>query len=394
MNLTIKNNIFILVFTLFLITCKNKTTENNTAYTTNINIDSIVKTDHDSILFLSSTQLKNLDITFGNIERKLISKEIQLNGQVNVQYNRYFQLTLPLGGYVTKIFVKHGTKVDEGDSLLIAENIAFIDIQEKYLLTKIHQKELEQELVRKNELKKNNAISDKDYQQFENNYLQNKVLLKSYYEQLKVIDINPENLTSETISKSIVFKAPDAGIVTNIKPAVGRYFNPTDDILTIRNFDDMHLHLKAFEKDLELLKEGQKVWAYTINAPDRKYLATIKIINISFDNDKTVEVHCEFNEKLPIHLIPGLYMGGLIQIDPIYAYCLPEEAVLSYQDKKYVFAEDLNKPQHFDFIEVNIGIEDNETVQILNYHKLLNRKIVTQGAYFMMMQLKNTNDDE
>lgn len=70
-----------------------------------------------------------------------------------------------------------------------------------------------------------------------------------------------------------------------------------------------------------------------------------------------------------------------------YTIGLPNESVVSFESKSYVF-EDLGHKK-YKMIPVNTGIADDHFTEILKADNLKDKKIVQKGAYGLLMALKN-----
>ncbi|MBU2046059.1 MAG: efflux transporter periplasmic adaptor subunit, partial [Bacteroidetes bacterium] len=154
---------------------------------------------------------------------------------------------------------------------------------------------------------------------------------------------------------------------------------------------DLHLALTVFEKDAIQLKIGQKLTAYSNDQPDKKYDCEILLIGKDFGADRSVLVHCHFeNEKEIRGLIPGMFMNAEVEIQSGNTPCIPEDAVVNYQGKDFVFvAKDAS---HFEMIEVKTGSTEKGFTAIKNADSLLQKNIVVHGAYDLLMSLKNTEE--
>ena len=151
------------------------------------------------------------------------------------------------------------------------------------------------------------------------------------------------------------------------------------------------MNLKIFEKDITKLSIGQKVIAYTNNQPENKH--TCEIILISKDlsvDEHSADVHCHF-ENYDKLLLPGMYMNADIEVKSNNAVALPEDAVVTYEGKEYVFVQ-LDQT-HYQLLEVTTGTSENGYIEILNGDPLKSKKIVTKGAYTLLMKLKNKSDE-
>ena len=69
------------------------------------------------------------------------------------------------------------------------------------------------------------------------------------------------------------------------------------------------------------------------------------------------------------------------------ASVLPEEAVVRFEGKQYIF-EALENNQ-FRMTEVEVGDIENDYIEIISGEELKNKKIVIKGAYNLLMSLKN-----
>jgi cobalt-zinc-cadmium efflux system membrane fusion protein len=73
------------------------------------------------------------------------------------------------------------------------------------------------------------------------------------------------------------------------------------------------------------------------------------------------------------------------------SFTLPEDAVLTWEDKQYVFEE--TQPKTYTMTEVKIGSTENGYIEILEINPaFLRKKIVTKGAYQLLMALKNVEE--
>ena len=89
-------------------------------------------------------------------------------------------------------------------------------------------------------------------------------------------------------------------------------------------------------------------------------------------------------------LIPGMYMNAEIILNDASAKTLPENSIVSFEGKPYVFIEKAKNT--YVMTPVEIGDSDNGFIPV--YTDLGNQKIVIKGAYSILMQLKNIVEEE
>ena len=70
---------------------------------------------------------------------------------------------------------------------------------------------------------------------------------------------------------------------------------------------------------------------------------------------------------------------------------LPEASVVSFEGKEYVF--EILDASTFKILEVQIGSSGNGWVEITNVTALQTKKIANQGAYTLLMALKNKPEE-
>lgn len=164
-----------------------------------------------------------------------------------------------------------------------------------------------------------------------------KVQFKSLSEKLKLIGVNPDNLNENTLSRSVNIYSPINGFVSKVNLNIGKYATSAEVLFELVNPDDIHLNLKVFENDLDKLYVGQKLTTYT-NNHEKKHVAEIILISQDLSAERSAEVHCHF-EDYDKTLLPGMYMNAEIEVKHGNAYVLPDDAVVQFENKQYVFLQ-------------------------------------------------------
>ena len=375
-----KKNLIILILSFILFSCNSNKKEETKKVSENSNI-----------VHLSNKQLKNITIEFGFLEKKTLSTLLRLNGQIDVPPQNMISISMPLGGYLKSTKLLPGLHFAKGEIIAVMEDQQYIQLQQDFLITKSKLNYAEKEFIRQKELNQSQASSDKVFQGAETEYKTLRIMQNALAEKLKLIHINPNNLTEKNISKSVNIYAPINGFVSKVNVNIGKYVNPSDVLFELINPSDIHLNLKVFEKDVTKLAIGQKLEAFTNNEISKKHACEIILISKDLTADHTAEVHCHF-EKYDTNLLPGMYMNAEIELKNNSSYALPQEAIVGFDGKNYVF---LTLPENtFKMSEVRLGIQEKGFVEILNSTELKNQKIVTKGAYTLLMKSKNKSEDE
>jgi len=220
-----------------------------------------------------------------------------------------------------------------------------------------------------------------------------RILIKSYAEKLRLIGINPDKLSSGSISRSVNLYSPINGFVSKVNVNIGKYTSPTDVLFELVNPEDIHLNLSVFEKDVSKLQIGQKVIAYNNENPDIKHAADIILISKNLDENRAAEVHCHFDDYDKT-LLPGMYMSAEVEIKAHNALTVPLDAIVKWENESYVFVE--KGKNTFEMLKVLSGVEERGFIEILPAKDSFpeNMKVVTANAYVLLMQMKNTGEEE
>jgi cobalt-zinc-cadmium efflux system membrane fusion protein len=217
-----------------------------------------------------------------------------------------------------------------------------------------------------------------------------KITLSALAEKLKLINVNPQTLTENNISKSVYILSPINGFVAKVNANIGKYVTPSDVLFELVNPSDIHLNLKVFEKDLKSLFIGQKLFAFTNSETTRKHPCEIILISQNLSESHSAEVHCHFKDYDKT-LLPGMYMNAEIELKNNKCQTLPEEAVVHFEGKDYIFISNGN--QKYTMSEVSTGAKENGFIEIKNIEASDNQMIVTKGAYTLLMVLKNKEEE-
>jgi cobalt-zinc-cadmium efflux system membrane fusion protein len=371
----------IIIFSVALIftACKNQKT-----------VEPTVSPVIENVITLTDAQVKNANIETGKIEQKQISSALKVSGRIDVPPQNMVSVSVPLGGYLKSTKLLPGMHINKNEVIAVIEDNQYIQLQQDYLTAKAQFGFHESEYNRQRELNASKASSDKVYEQAKSTYQTQKILIKSLEEKLKLIRINPNGLHENNISKSINIYSPIDGFVSKVNVNIGKYITPGEVLFELVNPADIHLNLKVFEKDLSNIFIGQKVISYTNNNFEKKYSGDIILISKDVAADGTTEVHCHF-DNYDKSLFPGMYMNAEIELKNHLKNVLPDEAIVHFEGKEYIF-QNAGKNM-FEITEVKIAESESGFTQIVLPVNLNGKQIVTQGAYTLLMSLKNKEEE-
>ncbi|MBV8327309.1 efflux RND transporter periplasmic adaptor subunit [Chryseobacterium sp.] len=374
-------SVYSLTLVLALSSCSGKKEEEKTVYE-----NTKFTKNNENTVHLAEKQLQSVGITTTSVQNRNMEKLIRLNGKAEIAPSHISSVSSIMGGHIKSINVINGSHFNKGQVLAVVEDPQFIQLQQDYLVTKAQLEAAKLNFNRQKDLNTSKASSDKTMQTAQADYSTLHATLKGLEEKLRIIGINAKGLSTGNIRSKISIYAPFSGFVSKISVNNGQYINPADTLFELINPAGLLLELKVFENDVNDVKIGQEILVYNNQNPDLKSGATIVSIvpNIETGGSSTViakfsSAHSEF--------VKGMYLNAEVNISSRYTQGLPNEAIVSFENKNYVF-EDLGKST-YKMIPVLTGIADDEFTEIIKADFLKGKKIVQKGAYNLLMMLKN-----
>lgn len=352
----------------------------------------------EDIIELRDDQIKLANITTGAIEFRSLSGILKVSGIVAVAPQNLATVCMPMGGFVKSITLMPGNSVRKGQTLALLENQEFVDIQQNFLEARNKLEFSEAEYKRHTSLYKDDVYSEKNLQQVTADYKNLKAQVKALEQKLALIGIDPANLNEDNINRSIAVTSPISGFVKAINTNIGKFVAPTDVLFEIVNSDKLLLELTLFEKDADKVSAGQKI-RFFINNETEQHDAVIYQTGRSVNNDRTYTVNASVI-GICKNILPGMYVNALIEASGKNVATLPSEAIVSFDDKDYIFAFVKNKEENgkpfteYRMIEVHKGFTDSGYTEITLPEDFDTKtaKIVIKGAYNLLSAKKNAGE--
>lgn len=349
----------------------------------------------DDIVELRDDQIRLADIQTSSFEKRSLNALLRVSGIVTAAPQNVATICAPMSGFVRSTSLMPGNPVVKGQVLAVIENQDFVDIQQNYLEAKNKLEYAEAEYRRHSELFKEDVYSEKNVQQITSEYKNLKAEVRALEQKLQLIGIAPAGLTENSISRSISLTAPISGHVDAVNVNLGKYVTPTDVMFRIVNNDKLFLELTLFEKDANKVSAGQKIRFY-INNETEQHDAVITQTGQSVNADKTYKVYAGVTGTCR-NVLPGMYVNAVVETPGELVTALPSDAVVTFDDKDYIFVFEKNKEEggkpftEYRMVEVKKGVTDNGFTEVVlpdGFHADA-AKVVTKGAYVLLSAKKN-----
>jgi cobalt-zinc-cadmium efflux system membrane fusion protein len=350
------------------------------------------------IVEMRSDQIKLAKIELGSVEIRTLGKILKVNGIVTVAPQNIATVCMPLGGFIINTSLLPGNSVKKGQTLALIGNQDFVDIQQNYLEAKNKLVFAEADYKRHSDLFKSADYSEQNLQQVTVDYRNIKAMVRSLEQKLILIGVDPLSLNEDNISSTVNLVSPITGFLKSVNVNTGKSVSPTDVLFEIVNSDNLFLELTLFEKDADKVASGQKIKFY-INNENEQHDAVITQTGKSVSDDKTFTVYASVSSQCK-NVLPGMYVNAFIEESDNKVTSLPSEAIVSFDDKDYIFTFEKEKEEagkqftEYRMIEVEKGVSGSgySEVKLPEGFNIGVSKVVTKGAYNLLAAKKNAGE--
>ncbi|MFD2518387.1 efflux RND transporter periplasmic adaptor subunit [Salinimicrobium flavum] len=340
---------------------------------------------------ITSTQFESSGMELGELRQQNFHTTASANGVFEVPPQYKASVHPYYGGYVKRLDLLPGQKVNRGQVLFALENPEYIQIQQDYLEAKGQLKYLKSDYERQQNLAKDNIASQKSFLKAESDF---KVVSARYHslgKKLRLMGMEPDSVAEENLRSIITILSPISGFITRVNANIGSYVDPSNVVVEINDPEHLHLEIRIFERDLPKVKQGQEIIFRLQDNPEVSYEAEVYLVGKSIDTEnRTIEVHGHLKNEQDKDLFnPGMYVEAEIQTSSEYLLSLPEEAVVNIEDLYYVLVLQEDNPDGFIFrkTEVTPGPSGKGYISIVNAKDFPeDTRFLTRGAFNLITE--------
>ena len=393
--------ILLIIATILFVSCKDSSTQGD---------HDSENHDHGSELEVALTlaQIQNAGIKMGKIEPRELSGSMRVNGVLDVPPQQLVTVSAPIGGFLLNTSLLEGSQVTKGQVIATLQNLDFIQIQQDYLEAKSQHELAVADYERQQRLAQENVNSQKTLQQAKTTLATWRARWSGLTEKLKVLNIDIKSVEAGDITSTIRLFAPITGYVTEVNVNIGKFVNPSDVLFEIVDTRHLHAELIVFEKDVPKLRIGQKV-RFTLANETQERTAKVYLIGREIGPDRTIQIHCHIDQE-DRDLLPGMYLSAVVESDGARVPSLPNEALLDYKGKKYIFISgdqyvdikntrgggvkvEKQTDKHFILYEVQSTVSEAGFTEVIAPDSILNTDVVIKGGYSILSKMKNSEDE-
>jgi membrane fusion protein, heavy metal efflux system len=340
-------------------------------------------------LRLTSEQIQRLGLTTAALKDFAVEQTLTAQGIFDVPPQNLVTLHVPMGGYVKNTSLLQGKSVRKGDVLVELVHPDYLQLQQDYREAVGRLVYAQTDLERQQELAKGNANAAKALQLASAEFISRQAHADGLRSRLKLLSLDPLQIEKGMLSQSVKIYAPLSGYIGEVNINLGKYVSPTESFATLINLDHIHVELEVFEKDVPLLRKGQKIYYRTGNDTTR-HLASVFMIGKEISKSRTVRVHGH-PEKINLFAIPGMFVSAEVVVGSSVRQVVPAESVVSFENKKFVFVEESDRYQMVEVRSEAVDQNQASVEWVLPGKKPV--RVVKSGAYTLLSMLKNAEEE-
>lgn len=317
---------------------------------------------------ISTDKVQKLGVRTEAASLKAITKIVRSAGRIEADERHIYTIAPKFEGYVEQLHVNvSGQPVFKGQPLFEVYSPELVSAQREYIIA-------EQGVQ---SLKTSEAAPDAQASM--------KQLAASSLMRLLNWDISNEQLKalvkSGEAKRSMTFRSPVSGIVTEKKAVQGMRFMPGETLYQISDLTTVWALADVFEQDIGSVKTGAKA-KVTISAyPDKIFEGAIAYVYPTINAEtRTMQVRVELRNP-GLLLKPGMFAQLELAVTPrSNAVTIPLSSVIDSGTRRIVLVQ--VKEGKFDPREVKLGARSDDYVEVLDGVK--DGELVVVAANFLI----------
>jgi cobalt-zinc-cadmium efflux system membrane fusion protein len=347
---------------------------------------------------LAKEKIERAGIYFGKITPQLLSYDVSARGQVIIPPQNKASVSVMIGGVIRTINVVPGEPVRKGQVLATYSHPDFVSIQQNYLDRKTHFSLMKKEYDRQQKLIGQNIKSEKEFEAMEAEYNRSVSALNAAEAELELLNVDKEKLETGKIAANINIISPISGVVDKINANIGMFADIQHPLFELVNLSDLMLQVKVFEKDIPLVKKGQRI-TFSISGDDsEENEAFIDNVGSTVDPEGRVINVLATVKTRGLNLIPGMFVSSKIHTSEQMLEALPETAIIIDNDEDtygFYTTDDVHGVSlTFHKFQVKTGFTEEGFVHVVPEEPLpKNAMIAMDGVYYLKSELLKNLDE-
>ncbi len=275
-------------------------------------------------------RLKVLPVSFTPVQRHL-----NVPATVRADPARFANVSPPLSGRVTSVYVSLGDTVNKGQALFSLDSPDLISAQSDYLKAVSARSQAERVLARQKDLREHGIAAQREVEQAQTELDLADRELHRTNSRLRLLGSD-----TSSIGKPMVVRAPIQGRVVEFKIAQGEMLNDLSTaVMTIADLSEVWVTANVQEIDARRVHVGQAASVSLIAYPEQRFEGIVHVVGDLLSPDtRTLSVTLVFKNR-DRRLKPGMFGTVDFLSEPENALVVDTTAVVHTGRDNQVFVE-------------------------------------------------------
>ena len=361
---------YIISIGIFFASCSNK------------NITKEKSKEPDNLIIITREQFETDKMLFGEPQKLEFYDIVKCNGNIVAQPSGVARISTSVPGLVKKINCTTGQKVNKGQILFELSGNEFIDLQKDFAESASQMKRIRSEYERVKSLFYEKVGTEKEFILAESEFKAATAKYSALKLKIKFIGLDDTKIEEGKFSEFFSIISPLNGYISQINVTLGQYTDQQINLAEIYDVSRLQLRVSVFEKDLDKIKENQKITFTLLSNAGKSYSATVKSIGKNVNSDsKTILCFADIDDMKSVNFVNNAYVEAMIITNNDSVTAVPEESIIKSGGNNYLlaFVKNENNNYFLKRVKVDVGQIKNGYVEILNQLDIT--KIITKGGY-------------
>jgi cobalt-zinc-cadmium efflux system membrane fusion protein len=340
-------------------------------------------------------------LTIEPVQEKAFRAEFVTEGKIAVDEDRSTPVFSPYAGRVTKLLVKPGESVTQGQPLFTIEAADTVQAQNDFIsaMTSLNKAKSALELAdiqfkRAKDLYEGHAVPLKDYQQAEatqvqaqNDMRSSVTALEAARNKLRILGFTNDSIKTfqdkAAINPEITIYSPIAGTVVQRKIGPGQYVSAgaSDPVFVIGDLSTVWLTAFVRESDAASVCVGQDIAFNVMALPGHPFTAKINYVAAAIDpNTRRLLVRATIDNKDGL-LKPEMFANVTIySASGSAAPAVPKQALIYEADQVRIWVA--REDKSVELRHIKTGLINGNLVEVTSNLKP-GEQIITRGSLFI-----------
>ncbi len=311
---------------------------------------------------MPTDMLKSIGVEILTAGPAIIKPKLKLPGEVIFNEHTIVRVVPRVAGLVTSVQGHHGQHVKKGEVLAIIESPMLADLRSQYYVAKKRLGLTRATYEREKQLWEEKISAKQDFLLAQELWNEAEIALELAATKLSALGVQPESNHSKTNIARYEIRSPISGIIIAKAIALGEALKEDREIYTIADVSTVWTAITVYPKDLNVVKEGQKV-AVKATAYEVESEGTVTYISTLIGGQtRTATARVELDNQEG-KWRPGMFVTAELVAEEIQVpVAVSMAAIQTLRDWSVVFGR---YDHYFEVRPLELGRNDGEMVEVL-----------------------------